>query len=526
MNVEMQRHIRLLIRFGVFALAAFISTQTSALILGEAQVQSHLGQPFKARIAVLEISDTEAAQLQARLASRDDYQKLDIPYPAGTRLHFQLMREAGAPPYLRVSSAATIEEPFLNLLLDVSTPDSKLIKSYTLLFDPSGEFPLVTEAAGQTDALPVVTPILKQQSDSKEKNHKPAVRHKRRKPHHSLASVTRPSVADASSVREMGDGSHMKLAMSLSISRFDPSQPMNEKESFDALQEEMIAKEKALKDLKLQIDTMQGMINTLQQRLEPSSAELAPASAVRHEPVVAETAKLAIPVKSVQGGESKRLNYALWLAVLALALVAFVLYRKYKQSHAWQQGTFDDLDNTISAPVLVVPDEQEETEERASKARLAEAALSEIKGGAAPGVLKPTQAAEPVAMEMRSAPIVPPEKINPPLLEQTQEIPAYGAQVVPPEYAMLLKANRYLKSGNDALAEASLLEAIQLNPQNPHGYLALLGLYSKRGDAVLFARLAQQLKATGEATAFSDAAEMGRKLDPENPLYQIVEPNV
>jgi hypothetical protein len=107
--------------------------------------------------------------------------------------------------------------------------------------------------------------------------------------------------------------------------------------------------------------------------------------------------------------------------------------------------------------------------------------------------------------------------------EITLENPAYterrSESPVPPEYSILLKANRFLRSGKMEQAEEALLAAIQINPINPYGYLALLGIYEKRGDVVSFAKLAEQLKGIGDESAFTEAAALGRKLDPDNPLY-------
>lgn len=511
MNVEMPRQKSFFARLGMFSVAMVISTQAWALVLGEAQVQSYLGQAFKAKIPVLDISDAEAAQFKMRLARLDDYQKLDIPYPVGIHFHFQLIREAGESPYLRVSSTAPIEEPFLNLLVDVSSMGGQLVKSYTLLFDPPGDFPLAVATDEPTVDRSAVVPIFLQASDSKYKNSS------LRRTRHSASRPGRAATGavTAEPAREMGNGLHMKLAMSLSISHFDSSLPLTE--NVDALQEEIIAKEKALKDLHLQIDTMQGMIKTLQQRVEHTAEQGAPVSAVAA--VVAEIPKPVILPKSVQVGEVKRLNYLLWLAVLTLALVTFGVYRKYKQSQAWQHGPFDELDDAPIAPipVLVKPVHVEsrlEVEVNVVKSPKTEA---DVATAQVPDAISPVA----LPLEIIEQPVML-AKISTPQLEKTQEVPAYTAQIVPPEYAMLLKANKYFRSGDDAMAEESWLAAIGLNPQNPHGYLGLLGLYNKRGDGVSFARLAQQLQATGEVAAFRDAAEMGRKLAPENPLYQLV----
>lgn len=81
------------------------------------------------------------------------------------------------------------------------------------------------------------------------------------------------------------------------------------------------------------------------------------------------------------------------------------------------------------------------------------------------------------------------------------------------------EADLFLNFGRDAQAEEILKEALQKMPGNHQIHLKLLGIYANRKDTASFAAIAQQLKGSGDDESWHQAAAMGRKLDPDNPLY-------
>ena len=81
------------------------------------------------------------------------------------------------------------------------------------------------------------------------------------------------------------------------------------------------------------------------------------------------------------------------------------------------------------------------------------------------------------------------------------------------------EADLFLNFGRDAQAEEILKEALQSTPNDHRIHLKLLGIYANRVDTSSFAGIAQQLKDSGDESAWQQAYAMGRKLDPNNPLY-------
>lgn len=93
------------------------------------------------------------------------------------------------------------------------------------------------------------------------------------------------------------------------------------------------------------------------------------------------------------------------------------------------------------------------------------------------------------------------------------------APLQPEDIDPISEAELFLNFGRDEQAEEVLKDAILRTPDNHQLHLKLLGIYAHRQDAAAFSVVALQLHDTGDTDAMRQAAEMGRRLDPENPLY-------
>jgi pilus assembly protein FimV len=84
------------------------------------------------------------------------------------------------------------------------------------------------------------------------------------------------------------------------------------------------------------------------------------------------------------------------------------------------------------------------------------------------------------------------------------------------------EADVYLAYGRDLQAEEILKEAMRATPERQAIRVKLLEVYAKRRDTKGFELLATQLYSMikGEGEEWASAQEMGRSIDPENPLYQ------
>ena len=81
------------------------------------------------------------------------------------------------------------------------------------------------------------------------------------------------------------------------------------------------------------------------------------------------------------------------------------------------------------------------------------------------------------------------------------------------------EADLFLNFGRDAQAEEILKEALLNTPNNHQIHLKLLGIYANRKEVNSFSTIARQLQDSGDEEAWQQAAAMGRKLEPNNPMY-------
>lgn len=96
--------------------------------------------------------------------------------------------------------------------------------------------------------------------------------------------------------------------------------------------------------------------------------------------------------------------------------------------------------------------------------------------------------------------------------------PVAGA-AQPEDVDPVSEAELFLNFGRDVQAEEILKDALNNNPNNQRARLKLLTIYANRKDTSKFASNARQIRDSGDAAAWAEAAEMGRMLEPGNSLY-------
>jgi pilus assembly protein FimV len=124
--------------------------------MGGINVASALGQPLKADIQLMAVNKAEKESLVARLASPDAYKSAGLEYPYGNKFKFEIDIRAGGEPYIKVSSAQAINDPFVSLLVELSWSAGKLSREYTFLLDPVGYVPVQPEQAAVQAVAPAV----------------------------------------------------------------------------------------------------------------------------------------------------------------------------------------------------------------------------------------------------------------------------------------------------------------------------------------------------------------------------------
>ena len=109
-----------------------------ALALGRVTVQSALGEPLRAEIDVPDINADEAASLKTSVANPEAFKAAGLEYnPVLGSLQISLQRRADGRAFLRVSGDRPVNEPFVDLILEANWASGRLVRDYTMLFDPA-----------------------------------------------------------------------------------------------------------------------------------------------------------------------------------------------------------------------------------------------------------------------------------------------------------------------------------------------------------------------------------------------------
>ncbi|MDX2217843.1 MAG: FimV/HubP family polar landmark protein [Burkholderiales bacterium] len=124
---------------GVLLVSAAWSGALHAAGLGKLSVTSALGQPLQAEIELVSLQPGEFESLNARVASPDAYREARIEYSSALRqIRFTPERRANGTPILKVTTVGPINEPFLDVLVELTWPAGKLLREYPILLDPPG----------------------------------------------------------------------------------------------------------------------------------------------------------------------------------------------------------------------------------------------------------------------------------------------------------------------------------------------------------------------------------------------------
>jgi len=105
--------------------------------LGRITVHSALGQPLRAEVEVTSVSRDEAASLAVKLASVAAFRQANLEYnPALSGLRVSLGQRTDAGYVIRIASPSAINEPYLDLLLELTSSTGRVMREYTILLDP------------------------------------------------------------------------------------------------------------------------------------------------------------------------------------------------------------------------------------------------------------------------------------------------------------------------------------------------------------------------------------------------------
>jgi pilus assembly protein FimV len=127
------------IKRGLLTLVIAAPLCVQAAGLGRLSVISALGQPLSAEIELVSLQPGELEALNARLANLEAFRDAKIDFSPAVRLiRFNVEKRANGQPIIKISSIAPINEPFLDVLVELTWPAGRLLREYPILLDPPG----------------------------------------------------------------------------------------------------------------------------------------------------------------------------------------------------------------------------------------------------------------------------------------------------------------------------------------------------------------------------------------------------
>jgi pilus assembly protein FimV len=142
---------------------AFLPFSAHSAGLGKLTVISGLGEPLRAEIDLVSTTPEELSSLSATIAPQETYAVQGMERRA---IHSAIQIEVGKKPdgssVLRLNTRQPVDDPFLDMLIQVDWATGRLLREYTVLLDPPGyqdTQPAMTVAPIQSQAIPTPSPV-------------------------------------------------------------------------------------------------------------------------------------------------------------------------------------------------------------------------------------------------------------------------------------------------------------------------------------------------------------------------------
>ncbi|WP_258364292.1 FimV/HubP family polar landmark protein [Nitrosomonas sp. Nm84] len=120
--------------------------------LGKLTLNSALGQPLSAEIDIVTANRDEISSLKASIATREAFSQAGINYePNFSTIRVSIESRTDGSPFVKLASPQAVNDPFLNILVELNWASGRILREYAVLLDP-------VEANVQDIAAPKVSP--------------------------------------------------------------------------------------------------------------------------------------------------------------------------------------------------------------------------------------------------------------------------------------------------------------------------------------------------------------------------------
>ncbi|MFZ5484963.1 MAG: FimV/HubP family polar landmark protein [Pseudomonadota bacterium] len=583
-----------------------VSGAADAAGLGRMSVMSSLGQPLRAEIELLSVPADEIGNVEAKIASPEAFRQARIDRSGALAdIQMSVEKRANGQPIVRIASLSPVNDPFVDLLIELNWSSGRILREYTVLLDPARDgapasepvrmaqvpvtqpmTPSAAPAAPAAQSTPAKAParpeaptrygpvksgetlhgiaakllppdvtldmmmaslyqsnkgafqgnanLLKQGAvlnvptrDAVMRLYSPSQARKLLQEHASawhemqgrVADQAARNVAEASST-PAGKGAIVTARPEekpapataskdvLKLSKGAPAKPEDGKSAqrIQSLEEEVAAKSRALQEAQDRVNQLERTVQDLQKLValrakekaapeptEASGVTTPPPAATPAEPAAQPPKPVAPPKPAVQapaqppaeepGFLSSLLASPLYLGGLVAALGLAALLWIYMVGKRRKKGLSD-----FEQSVMTGGDQFKTS-------------IFKTGGGPTTQTGATTQSGAATDFSRLGLGNIDTHEVDP-----------------------IAEAEVYMAYGRDAQAEEILKEALSKDPYRHEIVLKLLEIYATRQDVPTFETQASELYANlGDPASqiWQKAAEMGRKLDPANPLYRV-----
>src|SRR3990167_8876263 len=125
--------LRCLVLAGALAQAGLVH----GMGLGELELQSYLGNPLQADLRIVGPGQFEQDDIQVRIARPEVYERFGARFEAfHNQIDFTVQPSPGGTIRVLANSKASVQEPFLDIVVELSWPQGTTYRRYSLLVDP------------------------------------------------------------------------------------------------------------------------------------------------------------------------------------------------------------------------------------------------------------------------------------------------------------------------------------------------------------------------------------------------------
>ena len=152
-------HKKKIVAYMLAAICLLAQTAAHSAGLGKLSIESALGQPLSAEIEIIATNPTELANLHARLASPEAFQSANLELSSTiTSIKFAINKNPNGGLVLKLSSDKPVNDPFLDMLVELDWGNGQMVREYTLLLDPPGMKSGEEQGSNNLPQTPTVAP--------------------------------------------------------------------------------------------------------------------------------------------------------------------------------------------------------------------------------------------------------------------------------------------------------------------------------------------------------------------------------